>query len=81
MSARAMGATLATLASRYEIDRFVTRNGPDPFRVLVGCVISLRTKDEVTYPATERLFTRAATPAAMASRSTSRQVTRSSVRR
>jgi endonuclease-3 len=61
-----MSATLTTLASRYEIDRFVSNNGPDPFRILIGCVISLRTKDEVTYPATERLFGKAATPAAMA---------------
>lgn len=61
-----MGATLKTLASRYEIDRFVSKNGPDPFRILIGCVISLRTKDEVTYPATARLFAKASTPAAMA---------------
>jgi endonuclease III len=61
-----MGATLKTLAARYEIDRFVSHNGPDPFRILVGCVISLRTKDEVTYPATARLFAKASTPAAMA---------------
>jgi len=66
MSRRSFAAVLAPLAARYEIDRFVGRNGPDPFRILVGCVISLRTKDEVTYPATERLFARAATPAAMA---------------
>jgi endonuclease III len=61
-----MSATLTTLASRYEIDRFVSNNGPDPFRILIGCVISLRTKDEVTYPATERLFARASDPGAMA---------------
>ena len=59
-------AVLGALAVRYEIDRFVRENGPNPFRILIGCVISLRTKDEVTYPATERLFARAATPAAMA---------------
>ena len=38
-----------------------------PFRVLVSTVISARTKDEVTSEASERLFARAATPAAMAS--------------
>ncbi len=37
-----------------------------PFRVLVSCLISLRTKDEVTGPATERLFNLADTPARMA---------------
>ena len=39
---------------------------PDPFRVLVSTVISLRTKDEVTSVASERLLTRAPTPEAMA---------------
>ena len=36
-----------------------------PFKVLVSCVISLRTKDEVTALASERLFARAGTPSAM----------------
>ena len=63
--ARAMGRVLRTLAAGYEIDRFVRKNGPDPFRILIGCVISLRTKDDVSYAATERLFARAGTPAAM----------------
>ena len=34
----------------------------DPFRVLVSCLLSLRTKDEVTAAASRRLFERAATP-------------------
>lgn len=38
----------------------------DPFRVLVSTMISLRTKDAVTSSASERLFARAATPAAVA---------------
>ena len=37
-----------------------------PFRVLVGCLVSLRTKEEVTGPATERLFGLADTPEGMA---------------
>jgi len=60
-----MGRVLRELGRRYDIDRFVRRNGPDPYRVLIGCVLSLRTKDEVSYPATERLFARAAKPAEM----------------
>jgi endonuclease-3 len=28
----------------------------DPFRILVGCILSLRTKDETTAPAEKRLF-------------------------
>ena len=37
-----------------------------PFKVLVSCIISLRTKDEVTAQASMRLFERAATPDAHA---------------
>ncbi len=35
---------------------------PDPFRVLLATIISLRTRDEVTLPASERLFQVADTP-------------------
>jgi len=38
-----------------------------PFKVLVSCLISLRTKDEVTAQASSRLFERAATPCLMQS--------------
>jgi len=37
----------------------------DPFRVLIACLLSLRTKDQTTGPASERLFALADTPAAM----------------
>jgi endonuclease-3 len=37
----------------------------DPFRVLVACLLSLRTKDETTGPAAERLFALADTPDAL----------------
>jgi endonuclease-3 len=37
----------------------------DPFHVLVGCLLSLRTKDETTGPASERLFALASTPATL----------------
>jgi endonuclease III len=37
----------------------------DPFQVLVACILSLRTQDTTTGPASERLFAAAATPAAM----------------
>jgi endonuclease-3 len=60
-----MNAVMRELGRRYDVDRFVRNNGPDPFRILVSCVISLRTKDEVTYPATGRLFARAADPRSM----------------
>jgi len=37
----------------------------DPFQVLIGCLLSLRTKDETTGPAAQRLFRLARTPQAM----------------
>ncbi len=37
----------------------------DPFRTLIACILSLRTKDETTYAASERLFSHADTPAPM----------------
>src|SRR5439155_14449060 len=37
----------------------------DPFRILIGCLLSLRTRDETTGPAAARLFALADTPAAM----------------
>jgi endonuclease-3 len=36
-----------------------------PYKILVSCIISLRTKDEVTAQASARLFVRAGTPTAM----------------
>jgi endonuclease-3 len=36
-----------------------------PFKVLISCIISLRTRDEVTALASERIFARAHTPEAM----------------
>lgn len=47
----------------------------DPFRVLIACLLSLRTKDETTGPAAERLFALARTPETML-RLTTRRVER-----
>ncbi|MBN1825158.1 MAG: endonuclease III [Candidatus Eisenbacteria bacterium] len=41
------------------------RRERDPFRTLIGCVLSLRTKDETTEGAAERLFAIAPSPEAM----------------
>ena len=43
----------------------ITRRRRDPFKVLIATVLSLRTKDETTAEAAERLFTDAATPQKM----------------
>jgi endonuclease-3 len=42
----------------------------DPFRILIGCLLSLRTKDETTGPASARLFALADTPASTLALST-----------
>jgi hypothetical protein len=39
----------------------------DPFRTLIGCILSLRTRDETTAKAVPRLFAQASTPHAMLS--------------
>ena len=64
-TAKLMDRVLRCLGGRYDHTRFLKTQGPDPFRILIGCVISLRTKDEVTYPATDRLFERASSPQKM----------------
>jgi endonuclease-3 len=40
----------------------IARTGEGPFRVLISCLLSLRTKDETTAPAVQRLFAIADTP-------------------
>ena len=37
----------------------------DPFVLLIGCLLSLRTRDTVTYPVCKKLFARARTPEAL----------------
>ncbi len=44
----------------------------DPFKVLVSCILSLRTQDKVTGEASERLFGLASTPAGLAGLSVDR---------
>src|SRR5499433_2664819 len=39
--------------------------GRDPFKILIGCLLSLRTKDETTGPAAARLFALAGSPGEM----------------
>jgi endonuclease III len=50
----------------------VARESPDPFRVLVSTMISLRTKDDVTTRASRALFAAAPSPAALAALPTAR---------
>lgn len=48
------------------VTEVAARKQRDPFRVLISCILSLRTKDAVTREASERLLNRADTPAAIA---------------
>ena len=43
----------------------VARESHDPFRILIACVLSLRTKDQTTADASQRLFALADKPAQM----------------
>ncbi|MFQ6113640.1 MAG: endonuclease III domain-containing protein [bacterium] len=58
---------------RQEVQNFFTpivtevaNQSADPFKILISCLLSLRTKDEVTTEASKRLFDLADTPEAMA---------------
>ncbi len=44
----------------------VAKESSDPFRILIACLLSLRTKDRTTAEASHRLFGLARSPAAMA---------------
>lgn len=43
----------------------VDQYGQDPYLVLISCLLSLRTKDTVSFPASQRLFEHAKTPVQM----------------
>jgi endonuclease III len=47
------------------VTKLAEKQHRDPFEILISTLLSLRTKDEVTAAATERLFTLASTPAEM----------------
>jgi endonuclease III len=70
MSAAEIGAVIRTLQRQAPSWRptavaEVAAEQPDPFRVLIACLLSLRTQDATTREASERLFRVADTPAAM----------------
>ena len=70
LPARAVGPILAAIRRKMPewdptaITRVAERR-PDPFRILIACLLSLRTKDETTRPAADRLFRLADTPETM----------------
>jgi endonuclease-3 len=44
----------------------LAEGGPDPFKILVACILSLRTRDQATAEASARLFALSADPFSMA---------------
>jgi endonuclease-3 len=64
---RKISRILDRLAGTYDIHQFVKAHGRDPFRILIGCILSLRTRDDTSIPATDRLFELASTPERMVS--------------
>jgi len=71
MDARAMSRVIARLRAKAPewnptaLSDVADRTERDPFRILVACLLSLRTKDETTGPAAERLFALADAPRTM----------------
>lgn len=47
------------------VSQVVEEEGRDPFKILISCLLSLRTKDETTHEAARRLFQLAHTPEGM----------------
>ena len=65
-----IGKVLALLEKEYNKNRIpiiskISEHSRDPFRILIGTILSLRTKDEVTAKASQRLFEAASTPEEM----------------
>ncbi len=71
MDARTLSRVIARLEAKAPewnptaLTEVADRTERDPFRILIACLLSLRTKDETTGPAAERLFSLAHTPDAM----------------
>jgi endonuclease-3 len=72
MTVRTLGGVIRTLSRHHAswdttaLAAVAAASGRDPFRVLVGCILSLRTRDQTTGPAAARLFALADTPGALA---------------
>jgi len=72
-----IGTVLTLLEKEYKQNRIpiisqISERDQDPFRILIGTILSLRTKDEVTAKASQRLFKAASTPDEMLKLSNSR---------
>jgi len=66
MAAVGVSRVVRSLRRAHDARRFVRENHADPFRILISCLLSLRTRDETTSAAATRLFSRGRTPRALA---------------
>jgi endonuclease III len=57
-----IGSVLDTLDTVYQYHPMAAITRQDPYKVLTACILSLRTKDETSIPASERMFVLAETP-------------------
>ena len=69
-SSRSYGTIINRLKKTYPEHAFVEVNGSDPYRILISCILSLRTQDSVSLKATKRLFAKARRPKSMLKLST-----------
>jgi endonuclease-3 len=71
-SARAVAGVMRTLARHIDgmevpaVEKISAEHADDPFRILIGTILSARTQDATTHAASTRLFRAARTPRAMA---------------
>lgn len=56
---------ISILKKKYLDDKKLASQLENPYKVLISCLLSLRTKDEVTFKATDKLFKLARTPKQM----------------
>ena len=52
------------LSTSYDNNKLISsmEEANDPYKLLISCIMSLRTKDEITYPVAKKLFELAGTP-------------------
>lgn len=65
MDTETMGRVLEILQGVYDVHPMGELTRKDPYKVLVACIMSLRTKDEMTIPLARKLFEVADTPQKM----------------
>lgn len=55
------------LSTSYDNNKLISsmEEANDPYKLLISCIMSLRTKDEITYPVAKKLFEMAGTPEEM----------------